>query len=331
MCTVTIRNWLLDIVIATFYRDFYGAWSWFLLSLSCSKRIFKFIDDFMLFIDQSAALTCSAAIQCSDPMGKDSRQGPRQKTKVSRAQASSSTQKKTYFTALAQRSARKARRGNASHVPQPTALPRPRFATVLSRYFTSPSSRSSCATFDLSRVYPAAHKLQKLEMERFLAAARRVRKRYVEHRMSEEVRTRFLQVPTRHLRRLVYFELGKLSWRQDLLLREELENGAEKKPDEIIENEASIVEAINSVATAPTGATASDDELKEIDPLLAAWIEELEDGFDDDNEIKKKHKKQKKKMKSSKGGKLDDSTSPALTIVDDSNDEIPLSLVKTIP
>ena len=106
--------------------------------------------------------------------------------------------------------------------------------------------------------------------------------------------TRFLQDPTRHLRRLVYFELGGLSWRQDLLLREELENGAEKKPDEIIENEASIVEAINSVATAPTGATASDDEPKEIDPLLTAWIEELEDGYDDDNEIKKKHKKQNK-------------------------------------
>ena len=94
MCTVTIRNWLLDIVITTFYPDFYNAWSWFLLSLRWIKRIFKFIDDFMFFIDQSAALTCSAATQCSFPMGKDSRQGPRQKTKVSRAQASSSTQQK---------------------------------------------------------------------------------------------------------------------------------------------------------------------------------------------------------------------------------------------
>ena len=132
MCIVTIRNWLLDIVTTTFDRDFYSAWSWFLLSLRGIKRIFKFIDDFMFFIDQSAALTCSAATQCSFPMGKDSRQGPRQKTKVSRAQASSSTQKR-HFTALAHSSARKARRGQASHVPQPTALPKPRSATVLSR------------------------------------------------------------------------------------------------------------------------------------------------------------------------------------------------------
>ena len=74
-------------------------------------------------------------------------------------------------------------------------------------------------------------------MERLLAAARRVRKRYVEHRISEEVMTRFVQDPTRHLRRLVYVEFGKLSWRQDLLLREELEYGAEqKKAYKIIDN-----------------------------------------------------------------------------------------------
>ena len=64
-------------------------------------------------------------------------------------------------------------------------------------------------------------------MERLLAAARRVRVRYEEKRISEEVMTRFLQDPTRHLRRLVYFELGGLSWRQELLLREELQNGEE--------------------------------------------------------------------------------------------------------
>ena len=105
----------------------------------------------------------------------------------------------------------------------------------------------------------------------------------------------FMQDPTRHLRRLVYFELGRLSWRQEVLLREELEHGVVQKSDVTIENEASIVEAINSAATVSTGATASDDEPKEFDPLLAAWIEELQDNDEDDNELKKKHKKKKKK------------------------------------
>ena len=80
-----------------------------------------------------------------------------------------------------------------------------------------------------------------------------------------------------------------------------------------------------------TGATASDDEPKEFDPLLAAWIEELQDNDEDDNELKKKHKKKKKKKKKdAKGDKRDDPASPALTVVDDSDDEIPLSLMKTI-
>ena len=59
-------------------------------------------------------------------------------------------------------------------------------------------------------------------MERLLAAARRVQTIYAENRISEEVMASFMQDPTRHLRRLVYFELGGLSWRQEVLLREEL-------------------------------------------------------------------------------------------------------------
>ena len=80
-----------------------------------------------------------------------------------------------------------------------------------------------------------------------------------------------MQDPTRHLRRLVYFEFGGLSWRQEVLLREELEHGVVQKSDETIENEASIVEAINSAVTAPTGATAQLLRMMSPRNLIPCW------------------------------------------------------------
>ena len=225
-------------------------------------------------------------------MGKESRPRPRLKMKTSRAQASSSTRmrgtQQHLRTALQDLPAGaqlgvEPKPSRCTNQPLFQDLGPPPHNHDLS---TSPSSRSSCGAFDLSRVYPAAHKLQKLEMERLLAAARRVRARYEEKRISEEVMTRFLQDPTRHLRRLVYFELGGLSWRQELLLREELQCGDVKKPIGTIEpttTTAPTTVAAAPEAIAPTGATGSDEESKEIDPLLTAWIEELQNTYDVDN------------------------------------------------
>ena len=110
-------------------------------------------------------------------------------------------------------------------------------------------------------------------MERLLAAARRVRKRYNDNKISEEVMTRFMQDPTRQLRRLVYFELGDLSWRQELRLREELEHGQMRSADELNDKGTTIVEAmVRLAANAPTDATL-DEGASQDDPLLRAWVE----------------------------------------------------------
>ena len=201
-------------------------------------------------------------------MGKDSRLGPRQKTKASSARARSSAQSRRTSrhprTALLE-GPTEAATGSVKPVFSPD---KPLFRDLgptphVHDLSTSPSSRSSCATFNLSRVYPAAHKLQKLEMERLLAAARRVRKRYNDNKISEEVMTRFMQDPTRQLRRLVYFELGDLSWRQELRLREELEHGQMRSADELNDKGTTIVEAmVRLAANAPPGATLTRERVR---------------------------------------------------------------------
>ena len=141
--------------------------------------------------------------------------------------------------------------------------------------------------------------------------------------------TRFMQDPTRQLRRLVYFELGDLSWRQELRLREELEHGQMRSADELNDKGTTIVEAmVRLAANAPTGATL-DEGASQDDPLLRAWIEEFQENSDE-KVLKKKHKKKKKKKKKDdKGDEGDNHTLPVVTVGADTDDETPLSLMKT--
>lgn len=86
-------------------------------------------------------------------------------------------------------------------------------------------STSECAAFSMSRVYPSAHRFQKLEMDALLKAARLVADMRRRREMSDSDFAEYLKSPTKQLRRLLWFEHGELTWRQQQRLWDTLMEG----------------------------------------------------------------------------------------------------------